>query len=199
MNVIKDDNNGEKEPPKGSIGDGYHTTGNFRVPLENPYYRVPGTGIAPNLPNPEMLAKYIATNEQESKQYGEYRPGHYTEDKDAYNKKYRSTVGSTLNKAKDGWTFNEAYSAARGEGVKTFEMWDGEKWVKYSTRRADETVEDFDKSFELGSPEQEAKNIMIGGRKRIGYGPGDPILGALRTQQEIALARKERDRYNRYD
>ena len=147
--------------------------GNFRYSTTSPLDYSQNIRVGSNTANSEMMSKYSQTLTTEDSQYGEDKHGMTTKERAAYNKKYHSTVGPTAGKSE--WTFNEGYSAARKEGKKEFQMLENGKWVSYSTRRADETVDQFNKSFVVNSPEQIARNEERTGRLRIGYGPGDPL------------------------
>ena len=162
--------------------DHYNTRGNFRLSTEmdNDYSQNIRAGS--NDADPEMIAKYAQTIKEEEAQYGEDKHGMTPEERAAYNKKYKSTAIPKA--AKTEWTFNEAYSAARAEGKKDFQMLEDGKWVSYSTRRADETVEQFNQSFIMHTPEQAARNQEVTGRKRIAYGPGDPLSNVERLNNK---------------
>ena len=133
----------------------------------------PNVRVGSNDPDPAMMAQYAATIKKEGEQYGEDKYGMTSDERQAYDKKYTSSTGPTVGKTE--WTFNEAYSHARSAGKKTFQMLKDGKWETYSTRRADETKDQFNKSFILGTAEQEASNKARTARERISYGPSEPF------------------------
>ena len=139
--------------------DHYNTRGNFRLSTEmdNDYSQNIRAGS--NDADPEMIAKYAQTIKEEEAQYGEDKHGMTPEERAAYNKKYKSTAIPKA--AKTEWTFNEAYSAARAE-----------------------TVDQFNQSFIMNTPEQVARNQEVTGRKRIAYGPGDPLSNVERLNNK---------------
>ena len=155
------------------------TRGNFRYSTTNDIVMDPNVRVGSNAPDEAMMKAYADTIKQEEAQYGEDKYGMTPEERKAYDRKYTSSTGPTAGKT--NWTFNEAYSHARSAGKKTFEMFKNGKWVRYSTRRADETVDQFNKSFILGTAEQEAANQERTGRERIPYGPGDAFKNIKRS------------------
>jgi hypothetical protein len=165
---------------KGSKDPVYNTRGNFRYSIENDIKMDSDVRVGSNDPDPAMMAQYAATIKKEEKQYGEDKYGMTSDERKSYDKKYTSSTGPTVGKTE--WTFNEAYSHARGAGKKTFQMLEDGKWVSYSTRRADETVDQFNKSFILGTAEQEASNEVRTARERISYGPSEPFKNIPKRQ-----------------
>lgn len=154
--------------------DHYNTRGNFRYSTEmdvdySQNIRSEGRAKADS----GMIAKYAATVADEESQFGDDKHGMTPKERAAYNKKYASTVDASAGRTK--WSFNQAFSAARGAGKKDFQMLKDGKWETFTTRRADETVDQFNNSFIMNTPEQVARNQEVTGRKRIAYGPGDPL------------------------
>tara|TARA_R110002020_G_scaffold99711_5_gene236424 strand:- start:6115 stop:6759 length:645 start_codon:yes stop_codon:yes gene_type:complete len=154
----------------------YAEFGNFRYPLRHEFTdRDPSQGLSQPEPDADMIAQYAETIKKEAQRYGKDKTDMTSAERDQYNRKYKSTVGSSVGRT--NWTFNQAFSEARGLGKKTFQMKDKDgSWRTYSTRRADETPEQFEKSFILDSPEQKASNEMRTARERIPYGPGNPTF-----------------------
>ena len=170
-----------KDTEKDSTKDNMNTRGNFRYSTISDIVMDPNVRVGSNAPDEAMMKAYADTIKQEEDQYGEDKYGMTEAERKAYYKKYRSTTGPTAGKT--DWTFNEAYSHARSAGKKTFEMLEDGKWTTYSTRRADETVDQFNDSFILGTAEQEASNQIRTGRERIPYGPGDSFKNVKRKAQ----------------
>ena len=173
----------EKETTKGTKKDStkgnMNTRGNFRYSTTSDVVMDPSVRVGSNAPDEAMMKAYADTIKKEEAQYGEDKYGMTEAERKAYDRKYTSSTGPTAGKT--DWTFNEAYSHARSAGKKTFEMLENGKWVTYSTRRADETIDQFNKSFTLGTAEQEASNQARTGRERISYGPSDPFKNVKRS------------------
>lgn len=179
MQAQKKEKETTKDTKKDSTGGDMNTRGNYRYSTTSDVVMDPNVRVGSNAPDEAMMQQYADTVEQEEAQYGDDKYGMTEKERKAYDKKYTSSTGPTAGKT--NWTFNEAYSNARSAGKKTFEMLENGKWTTYTTRRADETEDQFNKSFTLGTAEQEASNQARTGRERISYGPSDPFKNIKRS------------------